>query len=338
VRKVDLIQIVFKRALPLQPQRMEAIAFAPSNIALCKYWGKRDVELNLPVTSSLSVSLPTKGTTVTLTWHEQPRDVILFNGKEMAVETAFAQRLTRFLDLFRPESDWHLHIMIQMNIALAAGLASSASGFAALVLALNELFDWQFDKRALSILARLGSGSAARSLWLGFVEWHRGIGLDGMDSYAEPLSDHWSNLCVGILTISEAEKMMSSRDAMQHTVRTSCLYASWPDKVAQDLQMIKQAIHTRHFSLLGQVAETSALAMHATMLASNPPICYFLPGTVAAMQQVWALRRQGLELYFTQDAGPNLKLLFLEQDRERVRQAFPMVDVIPIFHGAEGSE
>jgi diphosphomevalonate decarboxylase len=218
-----------------------------------------------------------------------------------------------------------------MNIAVAAGFASSASGFAALVLALNNLFAWHLTKRELSILARLGSGSAARSLWLGFVEWHRGVNMNGMDSYAEPLPDCWPGLCIGLLTISEAEKAISSREAMQRTVNTSVLYNSWPEKVAQDLKAIKQAINEQDFGLLGRAAEANALTMHATMLSSWPPICYFLSDTMAAMQHIWALRHQGLSLYFTQDAGPNLKLLFLERDTEDVRQFFPSIEVVPVF-------
>lgn len=219
-----------------------------------------------------------------------------------------------------------------MNIPVAAGLASSACGFASLVSALNQLFDWQLTKRELSILARLGSGSAARSLWSGFVEWHAGVHDDGMDSYAEPLNFACPQLRVGILSISDAQKPLSSRIAMQRTVETSILYDNWPTKVAGDMLKLKQALSDKNFSLLGETSESNALAMHATMLSSWPPVCYFLPETIAAMQQVWDLRqREGLEIYFTEDAGPNLKLLFLEKDREQVQRHFPQVEVVKVF-------
>lgn len=314
-----------------EPQHEKGLAFAPTNIALCKYWGKRDSELNLPMTSSLSIALPDKGAMTTLSIIREANDLITLNGKQIAAETPFATRTSQFLDLFRPKKNWHLQIEINMNIPVAAGLASSASGFASLVSALNDLFDWKLKKKDLSILARLGSGSAARSLWNGFVEWHAGVQRDGMDSFGEPLAFEWPNLCVGILTINNAEKPISSREAMQRTINSSVLYANWPKKVAQDLAILKQAMQVKNFPLLGGTAESNALTMHATMLASWPPVCYFLPETIGAMQKIWKLRDEGLEVYFTQDAGPNLKLLFLEEDKDRVKTQFPHLDIIKTF-------
>ncbi len=316
-----------------QPQREKGLAFAPTNIALCKYWGKRDSELNLPMTSSLSVALPDKGAMTTLTPHDQANDVVILNGHELANDSPFVIRLIHYLDLFRLDKDFYLHIDINMNIPVAAGLASSACGFASLIAAMNDLFDWQLGKRDLSILARLGSGSAARSFWSGFVEWHAGVQADGMDSYAEPLPFEWPELYVGILTLKKEEKSISSRDAMQRTVDSSILYSAWPKKVVRDMVILRQALHMKNFSLLAGTAESNALTMHATMLSSWPPICYFLPETIAAMQKTWELRRNGLEIYFTQDAGPNLKLLFLEKDKTQVQEHFPQLEVIRLFEG-----
>jgi diphosphomevalonate decarboxylase len=314
-----------------EPQREKGLAFAPTNIALCKYWGKRDTELNLPMTSSLSVALPNKGAMTTLVAHDKPTDVIVLNGKELGPDTEFSKRVVDYLDLFRPEKKWHLQIDIDMTIPVAAGLASSACGFASLISAMNDLFAWELSARTLSILARLGSGSACRSMWNGFVEWHAGTQSDGMDSYAEPLTHEWSDLCVGILSVSDQPKPISSRDAMQHTVDTSILYNSWPRKVTRDMVILRQAMQSKNFSLLGGVAESNALTMHATMLSSWPPVCYSLPETIAAMHKIWDLRNNGLELYFTQDAGPNLKLLFVEKNRDHVVEAFPQVEVIKLF-------
>lgn len=218
-----------------------------------------------------------------------------------------------------------------MDIPVAAGLASSACGFASLTLALNDLFDWQLPMHELSILARLGSGSAARSLWPGFVEWHAGQRVDGMDSFAEPLGFAWPELLIGILPLSNQEKSISSRQAMQQTVATSALYTNWPRKVAQDMVIIKQAIHAKNFALFAGTAESNALSMHATMLSSWPPICYFLPETIAAMHLIWKLRQEGLNLFFTEDAGPNLKLLFLQKDKQHLQDLFPSLDIIQLF-------
>ncbi|EKD70253.1 MAG: hypothetical protein ACD_46C00585G0002 [uncultured bacterium] len=330
VKKIDVVRY-FLQGRHQQPQRESGLAFSPTNIALCKYWGKRDIELNLPATSSLSVSLPDKGAMTELRLHNENRDYIILNGTPVDSESVFAKRTSQFLDLFRQDTQWYLHINIKMNIPVAAGLASSACGFASLVSALNDFFDWQLATRDLSILARLGSGSATRSFWSGFVEWHAGSRHDGMDSYAEPLNVEWPSLCVGILPISNAEKPISSRDAMMRTTNSSILYANWPKKVLQDMAIFKQAMKVKNFALLGGTAESNALTMHATMLSSWPPICYFLPETIEMMHQVWRLRHEGLQLYFTEDAGPNLKLLFQDEDTSSVKEHFPTVEVIRVF-------
>jgi diphosphomevalonate decarboxylase len=334
VKKSDIARSVLSYARRHhEPVREKGMAFAPTNIALCKYWGKRDTELNLPINSSLSIALPDKGAMTTLQFSDQEADQFVLNGALLEPDSVFVKRAVQFLDLFRQESAWKLNVDINVNIAVAAGLASSACGFASLTAALNDLLGWELPLRDLSILARLGSGSASRSLWNGFVEWHAGSRPDGMDSHGEPLQVEWSALRMGILPISQAEKSISSRDAMLQTVNSSLLYQNWNKKAAQDLLMLKKAIKTKNFSLLGGTAESNALNMHATMLSSWPPICYFLPETIAAMQTVWELRRKGIEVYFTQDAGPNLKLLFLENDKKAVLDAFPALDVVQVFEG-----
>lgn len=332
MKKSDVVKkILHQKLASFNPEHQKGLAFAPTNIALCKYWGKRNAELNLPMTSSLSVALPDRGALTTLTLHNKTQDSVILNGEEVEAGSGFVKRISEFLDLFRPEKNWFLEVDINMDIPVAAGLASSACGFAALTAALNDLFDWHLTQRELSILARLGSGSASRSLWTGFVEWHAGVQTDGMDSYGEPLPFEWPDLMIGILPISSEVKSISSRDAMQRTIDTSILYKSWPRKVLQDLIIIKQALHKRKFSLLGGTSESNALTMHATMLSSWPPICYFLPETIAAMHKVWGLRKQGLELYFTEDAGPNLKFLFLEKNKEAVLQNFVGMEVMRLF-------
>jgi diphosphomevalonate decarboxylase len=336
MNKTDVVRTIFQSIKARgetgwKPQREKGLAFAPTNIALCKYWGKRDSELNLPMTSSLSISLPDKGAMTLVKPHDKAQDLVILNGKTLPEDSGFVKRLSQYLDLFRPQHEGYLQVNIDMNIPVAAGLASSACGFASLVSALNDLFDWRLSQRDLSILARLGSGSASRSLWMGFVEWHAGALPDGMDCFAEPLPLTWPGLCVGILALSDKEKSISSREAMQRTVNSSVLYQSWPKKVTQDMIILKQALQVRNFSLLGGTSESNALTMHATMLSCWPPICYFLPETIAAMQQVWACRKEGLELYFTEDAGPNLKLLFLEDNLEKVKSVFPALEVIKLF-------
>jgi diphosphomevalonate decarboxylase len=312
---------------PRTPARATGHAFAPANIALCKYWGKRNATLNLPTNSSLSLSLGNLGAHTEVQGNDIGHDRIWLNDAPLAADTPFAQRLTAYLDLIRPP-DTGFDVRTVSTIPIAAGLASSASGYAALVLALNQLFDWQLPPRHLSILARLGSGSASRSIYRGFAEWHAGTAADGMDSYAEALDIDWPDLRFGLLELSTAEKPVSSRAGMQHTLETSTLYQSWPTQTRADLANLHAALNQRDFEQLGQTAETNALAMHATMHAARPALCYWLPESLATMHKIWNLRAKGLPLYFTMDAGPNIKLLFLKESTPAIQTHFPTTRII----------
>lgn len=316
---------LLKRAKGKPETRGEA--FAPANIALCKYWGKRNAELNLPVNSSLSISLGKLGTR-TIIKFARNADRVFLNGKP--APKAFAARLSAYLDLFRADGQF-FEVRTRNNIPTAAGLASSASGFAALVKALDQLMGWGFNPRELSMLARLGSGSASRSLYEGFAVWHAGQRADGMDSYAEGVSKHWKKLRVGILEVSKVRKKVGSTEGMNRTRETSELYEVWSKQAACDYDELRTAIAVEDFPMLGKTAENNALAMHATMMAAWPPLCYWKPQTLTLMNKVWAAREDGLDLYFTIDAGPNLKLLFLKENQAAIRKLFPKVQVVQPF-------
>lgn len=331
MQPTDIVKKILAKQYGVLPQNEVGEAFAPSNIALCKYWGKRDVNLHLPITSSLSVSLGDKGVYTRLTVIDNDHDEIKLNGKFITPDAIFAQRIITFLDLFRQNTNSHFVIDTHSNIPVSAGLASSAAGFAALVCALDKLFGWNLDKKQLSILARLGSGSACRSLWQGFVQWHVGNAKNGMDSFAESLPYSWADFTLGLLTLSAEAKNISSREAMQYTVNTSRYYKLWPDQVNDDLQSLIAAIKQQDFNLLGKTAEANAMAMHSLMLTSDPAILYSTPETIAAIKQIWKLRSSGVNVYFTQDAGPNLILLFLKHDIVRVKQEFSQVEIVLPF-------
>jgi diphosphomevalonate decarboxylase len=320
ITKADMVRrLLDGRKVSIRP---ESVAFAPANIALCKYWGKRDIELNLPVTDSLSIALGSLGSRCRLAVTAGGVDCITLNGEPLAPAHPFAARLSGYLDLFRGAEARHFRVDAVNTVPTAAGFASSASGFASVVRALDALHGWNLPDRDLSILARLGSGSACRSLWQGFVRWHAGVATDGMDSYAEPLPGQWPSLRMGLLMVSDKPKAIGSTEAMRRTVETSSLYAAWPRQVAADMETIQQALQDLDFETLGSAAESNALAMHATMLAARPPVLYWHEATLAAMRIVWACRRDGLPVYFTMDAGPNLKLLFHETDAAAVAAAF----------------
>ncbi|WP_409525450.1 diphosphomevalonate decarboxylase [Nitrincola sp. MINF-07-Sa-05] len=328
MNKLDVINLLVPH--PVQPRAVEE-QFAPSNIALCKYWGKRDRELNLPVNASLSVSLKSLGSRTRLSPIDGLADEVWLNGERQRPETMFASRVSAFIDLFRQHSSFSLKVETHNNIPTAAGLASSASGFAALALALNECLELQLNRQQLSVVARLGSGSACRSVFDGFVEWRMGQREDGMDSHGIPLDQQWPDLCIGLIKVDASTKAVDSRAGMQRTLETAHLYQSWPLQAATDLSRLQQAIETQDFALLGECAEQNALSMHATMIASWPPLLYWQPDSITAMRQVWQLRQEGLPVYFTMDAGPNLKLLFEVSAREALLEQFPGMEIVQPF-------
>lgn len=323
-----------------EPQNNQGTFFAPSNIALCKYWGKRNAELNLPVTASLSVSLGTFGakTRVSLIKdNKKSMDDVIVNGRKITIDsdTAFILNLTNYLNLFRPTPTTYFQVDTDVNLPIGAGLASSACGYAALIGAMDKLYGWQLPLDTLSLLARLGSGSASRSFWQGFVEWQVGTREDGIDSIGVSLPQVWSELRIGLLILNSEPKPISSRKAMEMTRLTSPFYGEWPKKHAHDFSRLKKAINRYDFVELGEVSESNALAMHAMMLTAYPPILYTEAKTITAMHEIWRARQAGLQLYFTQDAGPNLKLLFLEKDTDAIKKHFPeLIIIAPFENGA----
>jgi diphosphomevalonate decarboxylase len=331
MQPVDIAKKILGDQYNVPPKNKSGGIFAPVNIALCKYWGKRDANLNLPVTSSLSVSLADKGARTGVTLSDNNYDVVKLNDKILEKNSMFVRRVVNFLDLFRQENNLHFIVDTHSNIPIGAGFASSAAGFAALVQALDQLFGWQLDKKQLSILARLGSGSACRSLWQGFVRWNVGNAADGMDSFAEKLPYTWPDLTIGLLPLFTETKSVSSREAMQRTVTTSRYYQLWPEQVNEDLQNLLTALKTQDFKLLGETAEINALAMHALILTSKPPILYSISETIVAIDKIWKLRKSGLDVYFTQDAGANLVLLFLQRDVNIIKKEFAEIEIIMPF-------
>jgi diphosphomevalonate decarboxylase len=308
----------------------QASAYAPSNIALSKYWGKRETTFNLPITGSLSISLAEHGTRTGLSVVDAPQHEVILNGAQVDASSSFAVKVCQWLDRVLP-ADLKLRIDTHNTVPTAAGLASSASGFAALTLATNTLMGWQLPEHQLSALARLGSGSASRSLWHGFAKWQAGELEDGSDSIAFPLTQQWPQLRVGLLTISSQTKAVSSREGMARTIATSALYKQWPQQAQTDLATIETAITEGDFQTMASTAEHNAMSMHATMAAAWPPLVYWQPESLTQMQKVWQLRQQGLPIYLTMDAGPNLKLLFESQHQSDVQAAFPDVQVISPF-------
>jgi len=286
-------------------------AIAGTNIALVKYWGKRSGPFNLPAAGSLSLTLRELDTRTTVRFDQQPgADRVRLNGQEADQRTA--RRVSAFLDLVRQQAGitGAAEVVSDNTVPTAAGLASSASGFAALALAASRAAGLTLPPEALSVLARRGSGSAARSIFGGLVEMHAGTRDDGTDAYARPLleGDAWPLRLVVAVT-AEGPKAIGSTEAMRRTAETSPYYQAWIASVDADLRDARAAIVERDLRRLGAVAERSAMRMHASALAADPPILYWSPATIAAMDTVRQLRSRGVDAFFTIDAGPHVKVL-----------------------------
>lgn len=289
---------------------MKATAIAHPNIALVKYWGKRDEALNLPAAGSLSLTLAGLSTTTTVAFDESLKtDRVVLDGRELAAGRP-RQRVSDFLDLVRAEADLTAKALVETSndFPTAAGLASSASGFAALALASTAAAGLDWSQSKLSVLARRGSGSAARSLFEGFAQMNAGKREDGEDAHAVAVApaDHWDLRCFIALTTT-GEKDVGSTEGMKRTQKTSPLFQPWIDTVDHDLSEAREAILSRDFTRLTTVAERSCLRMHATAIGADPGIIYWNPTSLAVVHSVRQARAQGLPVFFTIDAGPHIK-------------------------------
>lgn len=287
-------------------------ARACANIALVKYWGKRDAELNLPAAGSLSLTLGALVTQTSVRFDVAlAQDSMLLDGRPAASKEL--ARTSQWLDLIRRRAGMQLraHIDSHNHFPTASGLASSASGFAALAVAAAAAAGLALSLRELSILARQGSGSAARSLFADFVRMHAGQLADGSDAFAEPIvSELAANVRMVICVVGGGTpKTHGSRDAMDHTAATSPLYRAWVDCVPADLRTAEQALRDGDLFQLGALTEANALAMHASAMAARPAVIYWQPATLALLHRVRELRADGLPGWATMDAGPHVKVL-----------------------------
>lgn len=297
-------------------------AFAHTNIALIKYWGKRHAPLNLPATGSLSLTLQEFGTQTTVTLTDHETDSFFLDGEETRANEV--SRVSSFLDLFRSLSGRQERCEVRSinQVPTAAGLASSASAFAALAMATNDAFGAGLDTHQLSIMARRGSGSAARSLFGGFVRMNRGSLEDGSDSFAVPVAHHPSlDVQLIVVKCAQGRKKVGSTDGMTHTSETSPYFQAWVDTHLQDLEEAESCIRQGDLKALGEVMEYSTLKMHASGLAARPGLWYFTPTTIGVINEVVRLRQEGAQCWFTMDAGPHVKVLVPRCDAASISDA-----------------
>jgi diphosphomevalonate decarboxylase len=296
-----------------------ARARARANIALVKYWGKADSQLNVPAVGSISITLESlwSDTEVELD-PSLAADELVLDGRRVPEQL---QRVSACLDVLRERAriDTRASVRSVNNFPTGAGLASSASGFAALVTAAAAALALTLTPRELSIVARRGSGSAARSIFGGYVEMHAGSAADGSDSFAEPLLDGsaWP-LEVVIAITTKAEKDVDSRRGMTRSARASPYYAAWVATHSDDLEAARAAIRSRDFAALADVAEHNCLKMHAAAIAARPPLLYWNGATLECVAALRRLRADGVPVFFTIDAGPQVKAICEPSSRATV--------------------
>ena len=281
---------------------------AHTNIAFIKYWGKENEALIIPQNSSLSLTLDAFYTDTKVTFDADLNDDVLYIDDEMQDDKAL-KKAQVILDLVRERAGLDLPAKIESKnfVPTAAGLASSASGLAALAGAASLAAGLELTDTELSRLARRGSGSASRSIYGGFSEWQKGTSDD--DSVAVPVDDANWDIGMIFIVVDDKRKDVSSTEGMRLVVETSPYYDGWVSSSIDDLADIKVAIQEQDVVKTGEIAERSALKMHALNLSANPPFNYWSPDSIIAMRQVTALREQGYPAYITMDAGPNVKII-----------------------------
>ncbi len=314
---------------------MKFTAIANANIALVKYWGNRNIDLTLPLNSSISVTLDGLNAVTTVEFDEKYKnDILILNGTEVTDQKL--ERVSKTLDNVRNLANITTRAKVSSNnnFPTAAGLASSAAGGAAIALAASKAAGLNFSERELSVIARKFSGSASRSVIGGFVEWNKGEEDDGSDCFAKQLApiEHWSEFRIIATIISKEEKKVSSRTGMSRSVRTSPFYNSWLDNIQQDLDKIKKGVLEKDLALVGQTAEQNAVKMHSLAWTAKPSINYWAPGSLVVIKLVNQLRDEGIECYYTMDAGPQVKIICLEKDVEDITKVLKQSSTIKEFY------
>lgn len=300
---------------------MRALAKAQANIALIKYWGKRDAERNIPAVGSLSITLDSLWTTMSVEFSSTlEQDRLSLNGEPAA---AALPRISACLDRLAGTSRDRALIVSECNFPIAAGLASSASAFAALAVAASRASGVDRETLELARIAGAASGSAARSLYGGFVELNVGERDIGLESLTAPTD--WP-LRVVVAVTELGPKAVSSTDAMQRSARTSPFYGRWIEQQESDLNVARNAVLTRDFETLAEISEHNCLKMHSVTWTSRPPVVYWNNATLACMRTIRDLRATGEAVFFTIDAGPQVKAVCLPGSEHKVAASLAAVD------------
>ena len=300
-------------------------AQAQPNIALIKYWGKSEIASNLPAVDSLSLTLENLHTEMSVSFAEDlVADRLEVNG-EPAV--AMLPRVSACLDMVCGQGRARADIKSTSNFPIAAGLASSASAFAALVVAADSAIGGERDRLTLARMAGRASGSAARSLYGGIVTLNKVGNEINLQEISQP---HEWPLSVVIAVTEEGPKPVSSGAAMIRSAETSPFYSTWIDRQGEDLEAAVTAVARRDFSSLAMVAEHNCLKMHSVTWTSRPPVVYWNSATIACLETVRRLQSDGYPVFFTIDAGPQVKAVCLPEAVTTVERALGNTDGVKL--------
>lgn len=290
---------------------------AHPNVALIKYWGKRDEIEKIPASPSLSITLGGLETKTTVS--EANSDEVVIDGQSTSDQKVFQWlvRLRREYDVPR------LKIESINSFPGNCGFASSSSGFAALAVGINEFCGLKLDFSSLARITRLGSASGVRSLLGGYVTMNPDVQKCAPVQLVPP--EYWDLTVIAAVTSTEP-KQTSSTSGMAQTAETSPFFHSWVAKTAEDFDQCKDAIQNRNFDLLTEIAEANCYRMHALMMSTEPPIRYWRAGTMNAIDTIDRLRRDGAPVFFTSDAGPQVKAICLPEAVPTVKRALDNTD------------
>lgn len=304
---------------------MKAVAKAPANIAFIKYWGKRDEKLRLPANSSISMNLSGAFTVTSVEFNRKlGSDTLFINGLKANKEEL--QRVSNHLNLIRNISKIKdfARVKSKNNFPKGAGIASSASGFAALTVAASRAAGLKLPEKELSIIARLGSGSACRSIPDGFVEWKEGSKSENSYAHSIYRPDYWEIYDL-IAIVGENSKKVSSTEG--HAIaKSSPFYKTRILGMARKVKEIKLALKNRDFTRFGEILEAEAINMHTVMMTSNPVLFYWTPKTLEIILKVLNWRSGGIEAYFTIDAGPNVHIICEGKNLEKVKAKVNLIE------------
>lgn len=312
---------------------MKATAQAPSNIAFIKYWGRKDEVLRLPENGSISMNLSHLFTTTTVEFQMSSHlpcgnsDEVIINGKREEDEDE-GSRVIKHLDRIRNLAKINLKAKVETrnNFPTGTGLSSSASGFAALTVAGAKAAGLNLSEKELSILARLGSGSACRSIPNGFVEWLDGNTSDTSYSVSLYPENYWDIVDV-VVVISKNKKEVSTTEG-QKLASSSPFFPVRLSKIKNKINLIKKYMKNKDFVEFGELVEAEALELHAIMLTSTPSLIYLLPGSLRIMHLVKKWRQGGLQVYFTVNTGQDIHLICQRKNAEEIsREALGVSEV-----------